>query len=102
MKLDDFKPGDLLEIDSRNRNGIETRAAQVTCVNYNGNGLVTFEGDWSRPGLMATGQGAFDPAKVGAKQFGLVVAVRKIGYKTPWHASRWTPKPGDRGYDLLH
>lgn len=76
--LSDFQPGDLLIITSRSKAGEERRAAIVTIVNYN-NGLVTFAGR-SAPGLLPTGEGAFDPAKVGTTPYGLTVAVEKVGH----------------------
>ena len=82
MKLEDFKPGDLLEITSRGKRGEEVRAAYVTLVNYNGCGCVTYAGR-SVEGMMATGQGAFDPTQVGTTYYGLVVAV-----KISWSRSR--------------
>ena len=107
--LNDFKPGDLLVMTSRmRRNGQdveEQRAAQVACVNYNGNGLVTYTPPDGRcaaqEGLLSTGSGAFDPAKVGTKQYGFDVRVEKVGHRKPWAERHWTPAPGNRGYDLM-
>lgn len=97
--LSDFQPGDLLIITSRSKAGEERRAAIVTIVNYNNNnGLVAFAGR-SAPGLLPTGQGAFDPAKVGTTPYGLTVAVEKVGHQKP--VKPWSPRPGDRGYDLM-
>lgn len=91
--LSDFQPGDLLIITSRSKAGEERRAAIVTIVNYNNNGLVAFAGR-SAPGLLPTGQGAFDPAKVGTTPYGLTVAVEKVGHQKP--VKPWSPRPGDR------
>jgi hypothetical protein len=100
MKLEDFKPGDLLEITSRGKRGEEVRAAYVTLVNYNGCGCVTYAGR-SVEGMMATGQGAFDPTQVGTTYYGLVVAVKIVGHSPPRRAPFWQPRPGDVGYDLM-
>lgn len=98
MDINEFKPGDRLIITSRNRQGEERRAAVVTIVNYNGNGLVTYSGDY-REGFLPTGSGAFDPAKVGTTPFGFYTKVEKAGYSAPWRP--WSPAPGNRGYDLM-
>lgn len=98
MNLNDFKPCDRLVITYRNRNGEERRAAEVTVVNYNNNGLVTYGGLHGTE-LMPTGQGAFDPETVGAKPFG-IVKVEKVGRVAPWRP--FTPRPGDRAYDSVH
>lgn len=97
-KLSDFQPGDLLIITSRSKAGEERRAAIVTNVNYHNNGLVAFAGR-SAPGLLPTGHGAFDPAKVGTTPYGFHCAVEKVGHESP--REPWSPKPGDRGYDLM-
>jgi hypothetical protein len=99
-KLDDFKPGDLLEITSRNNRGEEVRAAVVMFVNYNDLGYVTFTGDYSRQPMLATGSGAFKPEEVGTTKFGLCVAVKKVGHRP--HHRPWSPKPGDSAYDSVH
>jgi hypothetical protein len=100
MNLNDFKVGDILEFTQRSKRGTELRTAQVSAVNYNGNGLVTYWGH-TVDHRLSTGSGAFDPAEVGTKPFGFYCAVRKIGHATPFWANHWSPKPGDRGYDLM-
>lgn len=101
LTLEDFKPGDLLVITERLKVGEFRRAAQVTAVNYNGNGRVTFEGR-SDPELMETGQGAFDPAKVGTTHFGFYVKVEKVGHRAPWRPADTGWMYGHPGYDLMH
>lgn len=97
LTINDFQPGDLLEIVTRTKRGDETRAAEVTAVNFNNLGGVTFMGDY-RDGMQPAGQGWFDPAKVGTTTFGYV-AVRKVGHRRPW--TPCSPRPGDRAYDLM-
>lgn len=90
--LSDFQPGDLLILTSRSKAGEERRAAIVTIVNHNNNGLVAFVGR-SAPGLLPAIQGAFDPANVGTTPYGL--AVEKVGHQKP--VNPWSQRPGDRG-----
>lgn len=101
LELSDFRPGDLLIITERSLRGEERRAAVVTFVNYRGCGLVTYAGR-SHQGLLPTGQGAFDPAKVGTTPYGFHCAIEKVGHESPREPREpWSPKPGDRGYDLM-
>jgi len=99
-KLENYKPGDILLITTRTRNGEEKRGAIVTVINYGGNGLVTFTGHHIE-GMMETGSGAFDPATVGTKPFGFYCAVEKVGHVAPWTNSFHQPRPGDRSYDCM-
>ena len=97
MKLNDFKVGDLLLIHYNFRNKTEIRAARVFDINYNDNGLVTYEGDY-KSDFLQTGQGAFNPERLGDKKYG-IVKVERVGFRgNPAH---WSPKPGDRAYDLM-
>ena len=99
MKLKDFAVGDNIQITitMKTRTTVgDAEVTAVTAINYKGNALVTFSG-------RETGQGAFDPEKVGTKPFG-ITKVEKLGGKGPqycWQKSRWYPRPGDRGYDLM-
>lgn len=81
LTLADFKPGDKLVFVQRWRVGDQIveqeRAAQVSLVNWQGNGLVSYVGR-TQEGMHATGSGAFDPAKVGTSLFGFHCAVRKV------------------------
>lgn len=99
-KLEDFKPGDVLLITSHSNRGLDTRRAYVTCVDYNGNGRVTYA-DLPGSGLLGSGQGAFDPTKVGTTEYGLYYRVERTG-ETYTEPRRWYPKPGDSGYDLVN
>lgn len=97
--LQDFKPGQTIELVYKSRNGVETRAAVISFVNYNNLGGITFA---PGPGATSAGSGWFDPATVGTTPFGLIEAriVRQapVGYGSGHH---WQPAPGDRGYDLM-
>lgn len=100
MELNDFKPGDILELTQCTKNVTEFRTCQVTAVNYNGLGLVTFVGhrvDYR----LDTGSGTFDPTKVGTTPYGFACRVRKIGHRKLWADSFRGPRPGDRAYDLM-
>lgn len=97
--LADFKPGDVLVLTGRDNRGEDRRGARVTLVNYNGLGLVTYEG-WRVGGLLESGHGAFKPEDVGTQRFGFTCAVEKVGTAGSAYATFY-PKPGDRGYDLM-
>jgi len=99
MKIKNFTPGDILLITSKTKRGYETRMAQVTCINYNNNGLVTYCGKHS-PDFQSTGSSTFDPQNIGKKPFGNQ-SICIIGYERPWSDSFVGPRPGDRGYDLM-
>jgi len=78
--LNDFKVGDVLLITETHKHHKEVRAAQVSCIDYKGNGLVTIEGYWGMTDkYLPTGQGAFDPKEIGTKKFGFYSEVKKIG-----------------------
>jgi hypothetical protein len=103
MDLKDFKPGDRLIITERTTRGEERRAAEVACVNYKGNGLVTYAGVYDNPErLLPTGQGAFNPAEVGTKPFGFHIKVEKVGHQEPWKPADTGFLYGNPGYDLMH
>lgn len=76
--LKDYRVGDTIIINSRLRDRTERRIAQVVHINYRGNGMVGFAPVTSahdrqfaeEHGLQHSGQGAFDPAKLGTKPFG--------------------------------
>lgn len=71
--LSDFKVGDVIIVTENTKVcGRRSLEAVVTAVDYNGNGLVTYSGS-------ETGQGAFDPTKVGTTEYGFVVAVTRTG-----------------------
>ena len=103
LHLSDFSVGDVVEFTQRLRhNGAvreELRYAEVTAVNYNGLGLVTFTGHYA-DGKLPSGSGAFDPERVGAHPFGFYCAVRKVGRIAPWRP--FSPRPGDSAYDPVH
>lgn len=120
MNLSNFRPGDLLVITERLRTGTERRAAQVSCVDYNGNGLVTYTPpDVSRDSYaktfgvdvrLDTGSGAFAPKEysedgyrldLATRPFGLAIRVEKVGYRRPWTPSTIS-LVGNPGYDLMH
>lgn len=101
MTLADFQVGDHLILTSRSRDGEEKRAAIVTLVNYNNLGGITYAGR-DQKGMLPTGQGFFKPEEVGAKPFGFAVAVEFTGQRSNPYPKIWSPKPGDRGYDLMH
>jgi len=97
MTINDFKPGDVLVITSSSTGrGRVEHEAEVTAVNWKGNGLVTYSG-------LTCGQGAFRPEDLFGltREFGFVVAVRKIGHRKPWAETFHGPRPGDRAYDLM-
>ncbi len=100
MKLSDFKIGDILVITTRMRAGTETRCAQVSDLNYNGLGLVQHcPCRYKR--LLDCGYGSWDPADVGAKQWGKQ-RVEIVGNKpVPGLAYFCGPRPGDTAYDLM-
>lgn len=100
MKINDFKVGDVLLVTTKMKNGYETRSAQVFCINYKNNGLVTFTGI-NLHGFESTGSSAFDPQKIGKSLFG-IKEICVVDHKNPiWHEFFQGPKPGDRGYDLM-
>jgi len=101
FSLDDFDFGDLIEITERDKQGTRIRQAEVTNVNYNNNGLVTYR-------TTGGGQGAFDPIEIGTKPYGFVVALRKLEGKGEWskafdrfHSSR-SSLYRNPAYDLMH
>ena len=101
--LDDFQVGDKLLITHRTRNGYDTRSAEVFCINYNGNKMVTYTGrnlTFDGGGFMLSGSGAFNPETIGKKPFG-IVAVCVVSHGTQIVANHYNPQPGDRGYDLM-
>lgn len=100
MKIQNFKPGDILLITHKMKSGYDTRIAQVSCINYNNNGLVTYNGYYSGMAFLESGSGAFDPEKVGKKPFG-TIAICVIDHKPTWQETHHGPKPGNRGYDLM-
>ena len=78
--INDFSPGDVLLFTEKFKHGVEIRAAVVTHINFNDNGLVGYEGYygcWAK--YLPTGQGAFKPEEIGTKKFGFYKAVKKIG-----------------------
>lgn len=98
FELKDFRVGDVLILTGRNKFGESRNEVFVTCLNYNGNGLVTYA---PMPGSGA-GQGAFKPEEVGAKPFGFHCAVEKTDRNVnPFPSMLRGPRPGDRGYDLM-
>jgi hypothetical protein len=99
MQMNDFTPGDLIEITTRLRNGDEVRSAVVTMVNYNGLGHINF-GPRYVEGMLPTGQGTFFAEKIGTTPFG-IVSVKIVGHKPIRPARFWQPTPGNRGYDLM-
>lgn len=98
-ELSGFAIGDHLVLTYRMRRGTERRNAQVSSINYNGNGLVTFSGRSDGQGSLESGQGAFDPKTVGDKPYGLVKVEKTGGHSAPWKP--FCPKPGDRAFDLM-
>jgi len=100
MTINDFRVGDLLVLTSRSKQGEERRAAVVTAVDYNGNGRVTYAGDFRDGGLLPSGQGAFNPAFVGRFRFGFSVAVEVVGHRRPQRAADHGWMVGHPGYDL--
>lgn len=75
--INDYQQGDVLLLTGRDKWKGQDRTtklnATVTCVNYNGNGYVTY--------LTETGgQGAFKPADIGKHYYGFTVTVEKIGH----------------------
>lgn len=81
MELNDFRPGDLIEITIRRKLGEETRSAVVTLVNYNNLGHVTFEGRHAE-GMFPTGAGSFFPKKIGTTRYGYI-RVKIVGHQPP-------------------
>jgi len=101
MKTEDFKPGDLILVHTKTKSGTDIRSAKVCCVNYNGNRLVTFEG-YGDKNYRPSGQGAFNPERVGTRPFG-IVRVERVGYEA-YKAVNFNggyPRAGDPGYDLM-
>lgn len=90
--LNDYKVGDILNITTKDQKGEQTHRVVVFCMNYNGNGYVTFSGT-------TMGQGAFKPEGIGKDQYGYM-KVEKIGWERPWIP--FTPRQGDPAYDLMH
>lgn len=101
MNLEQFQVGDVLLINSSSKRGIETRGAVVTCVNREGWGLVHYQGFPARGCERETGQGAFDPAKVGTTPYGLVVDVLIVDHINMRPRTCPGPFPGNRGYDSM-
>ena len=66
-KAINYTVGDEILIVSNMRNETELRAAVVTEINYNNNGLVTYMGQRNTP-CLPSGQGAFDPTTVGTNR----------------------------------
>jgi len=93
MNIQDFKTGDQILITFRTRSGEFEYEADVTCINWKDNGMVTYSGRES-------GQGAFTPERLGENKFG-IVDVRIVGHSKTWTENHWSPKPGDTGYDLM-
>ena len=60
----DFIIGEKIWIVSNLRHESEVRSAIVFDINYKGNGLITYIGDY-QGGFMPSGSGAFDPDKIG-------------------------------------
>lgn len=100
MKLEDFKVGDLLVITGLH----DERAAVVIAIDFQGNGLVTYAGEY-REDLMPSGTGVFCPEQFDAEGNGLgrfcPRRVRVVGHREVWREGHWYPRPGDRGYDLM-
>ena len=99
MNLTDYKVGDILLITHKMKNGYDTRIGQVSCINYNENGLVTYYSHQS-PDFLSSGSSAFDPEKIGKKPFG-VISICVVDHIPPSKYNHQGPKPGDRGYDLM-
>lgn len=104
LTLADFKVGDILEMTSRSLEGEEIRMAEVTAVNYNNRGEVTYCGHYGAyaQGRLATGSGAFRPEDIGTKPFGFHVEVKKVGHipssNSTLRGNGWMK--GHPGYDL--
>lgn len=92
LTIDDFKPGDILKL--KRCGALPDCEAEVTCVDYNDNGLVTYSG-------RECGQGAFDPATLGdPSRYQTIIGVEKIGFQQPWRP--FHPAPGNPSYDCVH
>lgn len=72
MNIEDFDRGDKILMTHHTLRGTETRAAEVSIVNHNNLGLVTFTPDYVNKDYLGSGSGAFDPTKIGKKKYGLV------------------------------
>ena len=94
LTVNDFKAGDIVILTKRGKQrGRYT--AQVTSVNFEGSGLVTYSGS-------LTGQGAFDPTTLDSpSRFQTIVGIEKTDRSMPLPGPSWTPKPGNLGYDLM-
>ena len=99
MKINDYNIGDVLLITHKTKNGYDTRMGQVSCINYNGNGLVTYESRYSSD-FLSSGSSAFNPEVIGKKPFG-VVSICVINNIPSSSYNHQGPRPGDRGYDLM-
>ncbi len=95
----EFAVGDIIETTTRTNRGDELRTGIVTTTTHLP-GQVNYIGH-TVDHRLATGSGAFCPAKLGSKPFG-VVAVRVIGKGPNPNRRPWQPKPGDSGYDSMH
>jgi hypothetical protein len=102
MTINDYAVGDILIVTltgNAARREVE-HPVEVTAVNYNGNGLVTYSGN-------TAGQSAFDPTLVcedgtclhGLRRWGKLRIVKTGKRVIQWKP--YTPKPGDRSYDLM-
>ncbi len=69
--IDDYSPGDKILMTHLTLRGIDKRAAEVSTVNHNDLGLVSFTPDYISKHL-SSGYGSFDPKKLGKKKYGLV------------------------------
>ena len=82
--VDDFVPGDRITMTYHSLRATEKRAAIVGSVGINktinGKGMVTFSGD-SREGMLPSGQGSFEPTRIGRSKYGLVDV--EITYPSP-------------------
>lgn len=70
--LADYKVGDLLLMTTRMRLSTEIRGAEVTAVNFNNLGGVTYIGANVPSAHLPTGSGWFKPEEIGTKPYGLV------------------------------
>jgi hypothetical protein len=100
MKLNEFKPGDYLELTGRDKRGETISAAIVTAVDYNGLGLITYTGRYGTK-LPISGSGAFNPEKVGTTPYGFYCEVKIVGHSKPRRHEFKGPRPGDRHFDLM-
>lgn len=92
-----FEVGDVVEIKTTMKNGVDYRTGIITFVDTDLCSYVPFKVDER----LESGSGCFKPTAIGTTPYGKT-AIKRIGRaRISGYDPRFAPKPGDTGYDLM-